>query len=285
MDECKTKYPVMMIHGLGYDDKQKQYGFRTGGYWGHIPSILRQKGADVYFGCQDSNGEIKENAAQLYDTLLFICRDDNVDKVNLIAHSKGGIEARYMITHLDKGEHVASLTTIATPHHGIASSDKIGRRSKRLQKAFYHSIRTLISLDGGDWFDDYTVCDRLSADYMEVFNSLVPDMPDVYYQSYACDMKHMRKDAALALFYGIVRVLEGPNDGFVSIESAKWGNFKGVYAGERGKRYLAFNSYRRQTCQRGSAQNRRHFRILCPYSVRTQKYGILSIFSQIITIC
>ncbi|MBQ3924637.1 MAG: hypothetical protein II696_03865 [Firmicutes bacterium] len=235
MDECKTKYPVMMIHGLGYDDKQKQYGFRTGGYWGHIPSILRQKGADVYFGCQDSNGEIKENAAQLYDTLLFICRDDNVDKVNLIAHSKGGIEARYMITHLDKGEHVASLTTIATPHHGIASSDKIGRRSKRLQKVFYHSIRTLISLDGGDWFDDYTVCDRLSADYMEVFNSLVPDMPDVYYQSYACDMKHLRKDAALALFYGIVRVLEGPNDGFVSIESAKWGDFKGVYAGERGK--------------------------------------------------
>ena len=48
-------------------------------------------------------------------------------------------------------------------------------------------------------------------------------------------MKHMRKDAALALFYGIVRVLEGPNDGFVSIESAKWGDFKGVYAGERGR--------------------------------------------------
>ena len=229
MNECKTKYPVVLVHGLGYDDKI------NGGYWGSVPSTLRHKGAKVFFGCQDPNGEIKENAKQVLDTVTFICRSEGVEKVNLIAHSKGGIEARYMITHLDEGRHVASLTTIATPHRGIVTSDKIGKHSALLQKFFYHQVRSLISINGGEWMEDLLVCERLTADYMAVFNVLVPDVEDVYYQSYACDMKRMSKDIALSPFYRIIKTCEGPNDGFVSVESAKWGVFKGVYAGEAGK--------------------------------------------------
>lgn len=236
MDECKTKYPVILVHGLGYSDKTlDKYSILNSGYWGNIPLALRQKGAEVFFGCQDANGEIKQNAQQLMDTVNIVCKQQSIEKVNLIAHSKGGIEARYMITHLDNGEHVASLTTIATPHRGIATSDKIGRRSKLLQKLFYQQIRTLISAGGGEMIEDFAVYEQLTADYMEVFNELVPDVEGVYYQSYACDMKRMSKDVPLSLFYRIVKSSEGPNDGIVSVESAKWGEFKGVYMGEFGK--------------------------------------------------
>src|SRR5207245_6473457 len=40
------------------------------------------------------------------------------EPVNLIAHSMGGLDARYMITHLGMAEHVRSLTTVSTPHRG-----------------------------------------------------------------------------------------------------------------------------------------------------------------------
>ena len=39
-------------------------------------------------------------------------------KVNIIAHSKGGLDSRYAISKLGSDKYVASLTTINTPHHG-----------------------------------------------------------------------------------------------------------------------------------------------------------------------
>ena len=38
--------------------------------------------------------------------------------VNLVAHSMGGLDARYLITHLNMAEQVRSLTTVSTPHRG-----------------------------------------------------------------------------------------------------------------------------------------------------------------------
>ena len=41
-----------------------------------------------------------------------------IGKVNIIAHSLGGLDARQMLTHLGMGSRVASLTTVGTPHRG-----------------------------------------------------------------------------------------------------------------------------------------------------------------------
>ena len=42
----------------------------------------------------------------------------SAEKVNIIAHSRGGLEARYVIGALGMENAVASLTTMATPHAG-----------------------------------------------------------------------------------------------------------------------------------------------------------------------
>lgn len=47
--------------------------------------------------------------------------------MNIIAHSKGGLDARYTITKKQMGHHVASLTTISTPHHGCNFVDVLIR--------------------------------------------------------------------------------------------------------------------------------------------------------------
>jgi triacylglycerol lipase len=45
------------------------------------------------------------------------------ERVNVIAHSMGGVDARVAIARLGCAERVASLVTLATPHHGTPLAD------------------------------------------------------------------------------------------------------------------------------------------------------------------
>ena len=47
------------------------------------------------------------------------------DKVNLIGHSKGGLESRYVVSKLGMENHISSITTLGTPHQGTHLADII----------------------------------------------------------------------------------------------------------------------------------------------------------------
>lgn len=226
MDQsCATKYPIMLIHGIGYRDGD----YRK--YWGRIPSFLKEHGAVLYFGNQEPFGFIRENAVCLKEAAKFALVDSGAKKLNLIAHSKGGIEARYLISRLGMEDQIASLTTIATPHRGICTMDELKARSDGAYKALVHLFNTMLQADGGERNSSLSVYEQMTADYMRVFNQLVPDKEQIYYQSYAFDMKNPASHPAMGVFYLLVKKHEGKNDGLVSVESAKWGNFRGVYTG------------------------------------------------------
>lgn len=114
---CSTRYPIMLVHGVGARDSLEQC------YWRRIPDYLRQRGAVVEFGFQDSWATVEQNAAMLATRIAWVCREYGCEKVNLIAHSKGGLDARYAISALGMEEQVASLTTLSTPHHGSRTVD------------------------------------------------------------------------------------------------------------------------------------------------------------------
>ena len=113
------KYPVLLVHGMGFRD------YKHLCYWGRIPRILEEMGCRVFFGGQDSNAGIETNARHLEKRLEEILNETGAQKVNIIAHSTGGLESRYLISVLGKGSKVASLTTISTPHHGSKTVDKL----------------------------------------------------------------------------------------------------------------------------------------------------------------
>lgn len=225
-DSCKTKYPIMLLHGIGYDDQHYSR------YWGRIPEALKEQGAELYFGNQDPFGSIRANAAQIKVSAQQALRQSGAEKLNLIAHSKGGLEARYMISALGMEKCVASLTTIATPHRGISSMDRVKTRSAAFYKGLVFTFNAMLLADGRGKNSSLAVYEQLTADYMEVFNQLVPDKEGVYYQSYALDMKRALSHPAMGLFYILVKKFEGQNDGLVSAQSAKWGEFRGVYTGK-----------------------------------------------------
>ena len=107
-----TRYPILLVHGLAMKDTFFMKSF------GRIDRILRIQGYTVYTSQIDAVGSVAGNAAQLKAEIEQILRDTGAEKVNLIAHSKGGLDAKWMIEHLGMADKVASLTTLCTPHQG-----------------------------------------------------------------------------------------------------------------------------------------------------------------------
>ena len=83
-------------------------------YWHGIKEALRDKGAEVITATVPPSGSIEQRAARLGEE---ISRHANGKSVNIIAHSMGGLDARYMVSRLQPSNvDVKSLVTVATPH-------------------------------------------------------------------------------------------------------------------------------------------------------------------------
>ena len=67
------------------------------------------------------------------------------------------------------------------------------------------------------------MCKDFSTEYAETFNKENPDVPGIFYQSFAGVMKTPFSDINLSTANVVVQMVEGENDGLVSVESAKWG--------------------------------------------------------------
>src|SRR5439155_8289540 len=114
---------------------------------------------------------VPERAARLVD---FI-REIGAPRVNVIAHSMGGLDGRYAIAKLGAGDKIASLVTIGTPHHGTPLAD-LGQVGPAL------TARALIKRlglpsDSLDW---------LTQARMASFNAEIADDPRVLYASVVC---------------------------------------------------------------------------------------------------
>ena len=92
---CRTKYPLVFIHGAGFRDLKWPV------YWGRIPSVLEEQGAIIYYGLQDCWASIETNAQVIAGRIDEILAELGSEKVNIIAHSKGGLDARWRLLHLD----------------------------------------------------------------------------------------------------------------------------------------------------------------------------------------
>jgi triacylglycerol esterase/lipase EstA (alpha/beta hydrolase family) len=119
LPESSRAHSVVLVHGvLGQ-------GFI---YWNLLKRYLsgdRHHFHEVrlpFFGF----GDLRQAAVHLgqeVDHILDECdpRTDR-DQVDLVAHSAGGLAARYYIKYLGGGPKVHSLITLGTPHHGTLTS-------------------------------------------------------------------------------------------------------------------------------------------------------------------
>lgn len=245
--DCSTRYPILLVHGTGFRDWKRL------GYWGRIPEVLRRRGASVYFGQQDGWATVEENAHHLARRVDEILAETGSRKLHLIAHSKGGLDARHLISSLKYGDRVASLTTVSTPHHGSKTMDALDRLPRwvfRLMGFFVNGWYRLI----GDASPDFCgVCRQFTTAWAAEFNRRNPDVPGVLYQSCAGAMAGARSDVFMWWCNLIISRVEGENDGLVTVESARWANFTGVWrgSGHRGLSHMDEVDFRRRPLKGG----------------------------------
>ena len=236
------KYPLLLVHGMGFRD------FKRVNYWGRIPAALQKAGALIYYGQQDSNGSIEANAQQLASQIDKALADAAVDKLNIIAHSKGGLEARYLISTLGYAGKVASLTTLSTPHHGSITVDELMRFPQPLIRFGCKMVDLWFRLLGDKSPSTYEAVRAFQTENAKNFNVHNPDMPQVYYQSYSFVMKKAGSDWLMSIPYWAVKHYEGDNDGLLAPRATQWTNYKGVYSGvnRRGISHMDEIDFRRK---------------------------------------
>ncbi len=223
------KYPVLLVHGMG---------FRDGGrlcYWGRIPAKLEENGCRVYYGGQDSNGTIEANGEFLAEKIKRIVEETGTPKLNVIAHSKGGLDIRYAVSTLGMSRYVASLTTISTPHNGSRTVDQLLKLPDFMVRAAAGCSDIWLRLCGDRHPNAYEVFRSFTTKAAEEFNRRNPDAPEVYYQSYAFVMKHVWSDLFLLVPGFVVKCVEGANDGLLTPRAAEWTNFRGIITGNSGR--------------------------------------------------
>ena len=218
-DPVPLKYPVVLVHGVVAHDRGRFVSF-----WGRIPGVLRKNGINVFFGNTDAWGGYESNAAILKTTIETILHVTNSEKVNIIAHSKGGIDARYLIWKYDFGDKVASLTTISTPHHGAEISDLTFRQDILHSDIAKKTLKTFGELFGDVNPDMYNVNYQLTTAQMKEFNEKVTMDDRVYYHSIYSTIRNSFDDLMYFYSYWYLKNAVGPNDGIVSEYSARWGD-------------------------------------------------------------
>lgn len=220
---CRTRYPLVLVHGVGFRD------LKYINYWGRIPKELMLNGAKVYYGNQEAWGTVQYNAMDIKAKIMDILKETECGKVNIIAHSKGGLDARYMISKLDMEDYVASLTTISSPHRGCKFVDIACKIPDKIYKAIARLFDRHYKTLGDKNPDFYTASRQFSTFHSKKFNDEVKDAEKVYYQSYASVVKGILSDYIVSIPHMIVKLCEGENDGLVTVGSARWGEFKGVF--------------------------------------------------------
>lgn len=216
---CSTKYPILMVHGVFFRDT-KYFN-----YWGRIPKELEANGAKIFYGNHHSASSVADSAAELKARITEILSETKAEKVNIIAHSKGGLDCRYAISKLGLSNQVASLTTINTPHRGCLFADYLLSNispdiKNKVANAYNSTLRKL---------------GEPEPDFLAAVNDLTdasckqrdPEMPTpkgVYCQSVGSVLtKASNGKFPLNLSYHLVKHFSGENDGLVDEASFQWG--------------------------------------------------------------
>ena len=208
---AQPRYPVILLHGLlGFDELE--IGPARHEYFRGVTQRLRRAGIEVHRPRVAGAASVAVRAQQLARRI-----EELSDKrVNIIAHSMGGLDARYAVARLGLSERVASLTTVATPHRGTPLAD-LGTRVLG-EKLGLRKVLATAGVNIQAFYDITTA--RMAA-----FNEAVEDARGVSYASVLASASRSNGNVNLLLrpTHRYLLARGGPNDGLVPVASQVWG--------------------------------------------------------------
>lgn len=270
-DVRAARYPILLHHGFNASSTNSWSFFK-------VKEALEADGNDVTTSQVEPFNGVPARAATLAgivdDVRTGFCKRhpsgdaatcERNTKVNIIAHSMGGLDARYLASTLGYAPKIASITTISTPHGGSNIADvglkltpdggTLGAVLDLVAKMFG---RTFTDADLANNTSVHAALSSLAEANAPAFNRANPDQASVYYQSYAGvsraiggprtdDGRREVLDACNQVYFGdlgradfmpislaagsaaVGRFTSVPQDGMVTVANAKWGTFRGCF--------------------------------------------------------
>ena len=188
--------------------------------------IAVSNGATLFYGEHNSAAAVRDSAVELEKRIEQIVRENGCEKVNIIAHSKGGLDSRAAIALTSAGKYVASLTTINTPHRGCEFADYLLKEiPKKGQQAIADKYNLMAAKLGDHDPDFLSAVYDLTSENCQKRNETVHDDPNIYYQSVGSVLRQASTGQfPLNFTYHLVKYFDGENDGLVGEGSFKWGS-------------------------------------------------------------
>ena len=200
--------PVVLVHGLFGFDRIGVPGARFD-YFRGISAHLATLGCHAHAVKLPMASSVPARAKALVAAIDALPHE----RIDLVAHSLGGLDARYALAHLGLATRVRSLVTIGTPHHGSPLADLF-------HEGQLDWLRRLVGVLGLP----VTALEWLSSSALDKFNRDVPDVPGV---RYACVVGGLKKGSpipmALMASHAWLERVAGANDGVVPVRSQFWG--------------------------------------------------------------
>lgn len=250
-------YPIVLSHGFFGFDTFAGLDFLT--YYFEVADTLKGAGElEVFTPTVDPFNDSTTRSAQLERQIEAILARTGAAKVNVIAHSQGGLDSRMVASR--RPELFAALVTVSTPHRGTPVSDLISQGLSNPQARA--AVDAIIGVAAPALWSDATADSSIIAALgqfetarMRAFNAQFVDRPGVAYFSVAgrsalrrvsdtCEAADDTRPSFIKDFDGTVDPLTpmldataliiSPNafdpvghDGLVPVASAKWGTFLG----------------------------------------------------------
>lgn len=222
-DYAKTKYPILLAHGLA--------GFSAVGplqYWHGVSEDLAANGAQVFVAQQASFQSSEIRSEQLLSQVKQILAITGAQKVNLVGHSQGGQSVRYVAGVLP--QNVASVTTIAGVHKGTPVADAVIALSKSpvvgdlltpVVAGAVNAFFSMVGVGSGHYYDQdamaamYSLSTAGSLEFNQKFPAGIP--------ASACGSGVERESNGVRYYSwsgaGVVTNLLDPSDYFVGATS------------------------------------------------------------------
>ena len=246
-----TRYPIVLLHGFAASGM-----FGGTDYFYEVRDTLEAQGYLVRNPTVSPFASSQDRAAEWASWLDGYQSDGLGRKFNLIAHSQGGLDARYLVGTLGYGDRVASIDMIGTPNQGTIIADVLGGTitDGYVDPAIVDAGAAIFaSMYGMDDSGSLALAiDALTTAQVAALNAESPDDPSVYYSSWAgfsclnldsaCRDAHsdetieflMEPLFLIAYAYGL------DNDGMVPVESAPWGEYMGTLDADHADEIGAF---------------------------------------------
>ncbi len=222
-DIIELNYPVLMCHGYG--------GFTM--LLTPAPlhnSCMRLRGYGIHAFAPNivPYATIEIRAEQWAEVIQKLISQYGYEKMNVVAHSMGGLDIRYAISNLSMADSIASLTTVASPHHGTSLAELVLNTPETLKEKLGELIDWFgESIYPGQKSDAVAAVEQLTRDYITTeFNPNTPDAKQVLYFSYSAAVGKGTKEPLNPIYRlqnQLIYQNEGVNDSFVTVKSAKWG--------------------------------------------------------------